>query len=102
MTVSETRNNKHVRDADRQELQEALDQRDVRRRAAHELAGRHLVVAGEVEALQLAEDRGAQVVLHVERDATAAEPAEVREDEREHAHHDHQREPRRERLVVLR
>ena len=80
-----------VRDADRQELQEALDQRDVGRRAAHELAGLQLVVAGEVEALELAEDRGAQVVLHVERDAAAVEPAEVREDEREHAHHDHQR-----------
>ena len=29
-------------------------------------------MAGEVESLQLAEDRGAQVVLHVERDAPAA------------------------------
>ena len=53
------------------------------RRAAHELAGLQLVVAREVEALELAEDRGAQVVLHVERDAAAAEAAEVREDERE-------------------
>ena len=46
-----------VRDADRQELQEALDQRDVGRRAAHELTGLQLVVAREVEPLQLPEDR---------------------------------------------
>ena len=83
MTANDTMNSKDVGDADRQELQEALDQRDVGRRAAHELTGLQLVVAGEVEALQLAEDRGAQVVLHVERDASAAEAAEVREHERE-------------------
>ena len=86
-----------VRHADRQELQEALDQRDVGRRAAHELTGLELVVAREVEPLQLPEHRGAQVVLHVERDAAAAVSAEVREHERQHAHDDHQREPRRER-----
>ena len=72
-----------VRDADRQELQEALEERDVGRRAAHELAGLQLVVTREVEALELAEHRGAQVVLHVERDAAAPEAAEVREHERE-------------------
>ena len=44
-----------------------------------ELAGLQLVVAGEVEALQLVEDRGAQVVLHVERDAAAAIAADVGE-----------------------
>ncbi len=64
-----------VRHADRQELQETLHQRDVGRRAAHELTRRHLVVAGEVEALQLPEDRSSEIVLDVERDTTAAETA---------------------------
>ena len=77
----DTTNIKTLRDADRQELQEALDQRDVGRRAADELAGLQLVVAREVERLQLTEHRGAQVVLHVERDATTAVAADVREDE---------------------
>ena len=89
-----------VRDADREELQEALHERDVGRRAAHELPGRQLVVTREVEALQLGEDRGAEVVLHVERDAPATEPAEVGEDERRHAHEDHQDQPGREGLTV--
>ena len=79
---SETTNNKMFATPIGQELQEPLDQRDVGRRPAHELAGLQLVVAREVEALQLAEDRGAEVVLHVERDAAAPEPAEVREHER--------------------
>ena len=91
----------HVRHTDREELQEALDQCDVGGRAAHELTGRHLVVAGEVEPLQLPEDRGSQVVLHVERDAPAPEPAVVGEDERQHAHDDHQCQPGRQRLVVV-
>ncbi len=91
-----------VRHADRQELQETLYQRHVGRRAADELTRRHFVVAGEVEALQLPEDRGAEIVLNVERDAAAPETAQVREDEREHAHHDHQRQPRRQRPLVVR
>ena len=49
--------------------------------------------------LQLAEDGGAQVVLHVERDPPAAEAPEVGEHERQHTQRDHQREPRRERLA---
>ena len=89
-----------VRDADGQELQEALHERDVGRGPADELAGRHLVVAGEVESLQLGEDRGAQVVLHVERDAPAPEATEIGEDEGRDAHQDHQDEPRRERFTV--
>ena len=67
--------------ADRHELQEALDQRDVGRRAAHELTRLQLVVLREVELLQLAEHGGAQVVLHVERDAPAAIAPVVGEDE---------------------
>ena len=50
-----------------------------------------LVVAREVEALQLTEDRGAQVVLHVERDAAADEAADVRADEPDDADDDEQR-----------
>ena len=46
-----------VRHADRQELQEALDQRDVGGCAADELTGLELVVAREVELLQLPEHR---------------------------------------------
>ena len=60
-----------------------------------------LVVTREVEPLELAEDRGAEVVLHVERDPAAAEPAEVGEHEREHAHRDHQGQPGRERPAGL-
>ena len=47
----------------------------------HELAGLQLVVAGEVEALQPLEDRVAQVVLDVEADPAADEPADVGRDE---------------------
>ena len=80
-----------------QELQQALDQHDVGVRAADQLAGLHLVVAREVEALELAEDRGAQVVLHRERDAAAAEPADEREAEPGDAEDDEQEQPRPER-----
>ena len=89
-----------VRDADRQELQEPLDQRDVGRRPAHELTGLQFVVTREVEALELGEDRRTDVVLHVERNAAAPEAPQVREHERRDTHDDHQREPRRERLLV--
>ena len=61
-----------------------------------------LVVAREVERLQLTEHRGAQVVLHVERDAATAVAPDVREDEPRDAHHDEQREPRPERLLLRR
>ena len=47
----------------------------------HDLAGGQLVVAGEVESLQPLEDRGAQVVLHVEREAAADEAADERQHE---------------------
>ncbi len=84
----------HVADDDREELQQSLDQHDVGVRAADELAGLHLVVAREVEPLELAEDRGAEVVLHRERDAATAEAADVREPEPDHAEDDEQQQPR--------
>ncbi len=58
-------------------------------------------MAREVEALELTEHRRPQVVLDVERDATAAEPPEVREHEGQRAHREHQREPRCEWLARL-
>ena len=88
-----------VADHDRQELQQALDQHDVGAGAAHELTGLHLVVAREVEPLELAEDRGAEVVLHRERDAAAAEPADEREAEARDAEDDEQQQPRPERAA---
>ncbi len=56
-----------VPEHDRQERQQALDERHVARRPADQLAGLEPVVAGEVEALQPLEDGVAQVVLDVER-----------------------------------
>ena len=84
--------------SDRQEAEQRLDEREVGAGARHELAGRELVVAGEVEALEALEDRGAQVVLHVEREAPADEPADVREHEVHRAEADEQHEQRPERL----
>ena len=87
----------HVPDRDRQELQQALDQHDVGAGPAHELTGLHRVVAREVEPLQLAEDRGAEVVLDRERDAPAAEAADERQAEARDAEDDEQQQPRPER-----
>ena len=87
-----------VADHDRQELQQALDQHDVGARPAHQLTGLHLVVAREVESLQLAEDRGAEVVLHRECDAATAEAADVRQAEARHPEDDEQQQPGPERL----
>ena len=72
-----------VRDADRQELQEALE-RARRRTTRGSRAGRSAARRGCAKSRRWSwrEDRGAQVVLHVERDAPAAEAAEVGEDER--------------------
>ncbi len=50
---------------------------DVGRGPGHQLAGLHLVVAGHVEALDVAEQGGAQVVLHVGRHPAAVEAAHV-------------------------
>ena len=58
----------------------------------HQLPGRQLVVPREVEALQPLEQRGAQVVLHVEREAAADEPPDVREDELHRGRADEQRQ----------
>ena len=74
-----------VAEHDRQERQQALDQPEVAGGARHQLAGLHLVVAGEVEALQALVDRVAQVVLHVEAHPAADPAPDVGGGEREDA-----------------
>ena len=51
---------------EREEAEQGLDEGEVGAGARHDLAGGELVVMGEVEALDPFEDRGAQIVLHVE------------------------------------
>ena len=89
-----------VADDDRQERQQSLDQRQVRRRPRHELAGLQIVVAREVESLQALEDRDAQVVLHVEADPSTHPPPDVGREERERprGEQDQQERPHRPRL----
>ena len=61
----------------RQLTEERLHEGDVAVGPGDELARLHVVVAREVKALQMVVDGVAQVVLHVEADAAAAEPPEV-------------------------
>ena len=80
-----------------QEAEQGLDQREVGARPRHDLTGGELVVVREVEALHALEDRGAQVVLHVEGEPPADEAADVREHEVHRAESDEEREQRPER-----
>ena len=89
-----------VAERDRELREEALEQADVGSCPRHELTGLHVVVRGEVEALQPLEDRVAQVVLHVEADALAGEAPPVPADEADDAEPHHQREPGPQRLGV--
>ena len=83
-----------------QEAEQRLDEREVGARARHDLAGRELVVVREVESLHAFEDRGAQVVLHVEREPSADEATDVREHEVHRAEAHEQCEERPERRAV--
>ena len=75
----------------RRHLGEQLaDERQVGVGARDELAGLHLVVTGEVETLQMAEHRVAQVVVDVPCDPTAEESSHPA---RKEESHDEQRPP---------
>ena len=88
IAMSATIEQDEVAHHDRQERQHALDERGVARRATHELARLHLVVAGEVESLQPLVDRVAQIELHVERDPSAGVAAHERHGKAEQTRYD--------------
>ncbi len=91
----------HVAAHDRQERQQPLQQADVGVGPADQLPGLQLVVAGEVEPLELVVDGVAQVELHVEADAPADVAPDVGGAEAGQGDHDQQREPRPQRLAVI-
>ena len=66
-----------VGDEHRHREEERLDQRQVAGRAGHDVADRELVVAGEVELVEVAVDGQAQVVLEVHADLGAEVAAQV-------------------------
>ena len=85
---------------ERQEGQQALQQPDIGVGPRHQLAGLHLVVAGEVEMLQLVEDGVAQVELDVQADPTAPVAADVGGGERSHRGGRQDEQPRPQRGTV--
>ena len=100
ITTSESTSSTTLPVASGKEAQQRLDQGEVGARTRHDLPGGELVVVGEVEPLHPLEDRGAQVVLHVEREAATDEASDVGEHEVHRAQADEQREQRPERALV--
>ena len=68
---------RHVGHEHRHREEELLDQREVGGRARHHVADRQLVVAGEVELVEVAVDGQAEVVLEVDAHLGAEVPAGV-------------------------
>ncbi len=86
---------------DRQERQQGLQQADVGVGPGHQLAGLQLVVAGEVQPLQLVVDGIAEVVLDVEADPAAHVTADVGGSEGDGGGHDHDPQPRPQGVAVV-
>ena len=91
----------HVAAHDREEAEEALDERRVRVGPGDELAGRHPVQVVEVQRLQVVVHVVAQVVLHLEGDPAAAVAADVGEAEAGRGERHQQQQPRPQRRRVV-